>query len=831
MIGLIKSIRWFALVSLAIVLPCCGGGSGGGSLPGVTNLKVIAGAGSAELSWTSTPGAVNYLIKYSASPIAKADLPSKSFGVAYASTFLQGAPVSVSTSGRIGVVLGGLPPGTAYFDVSPIFGAGTGSGTDSGSTPLLQASQFATGGGPLAFAGWSVMTVGDLDGDKQSDFIVGAPAASPGGRMNAGSAFVYSGSTGALLYQKDGTTAGDYLGVSVAGAGDVNGDGVPDFIIGASQAASGSLLGIVYVYSGSDGTLIHQKNGSSLTDVFELGCSVAAAGDVNGDGKGDFVAGAFFSSPGGIPHVGSAFVFSGIDGSALFRKDGEAENNSFGASVSGGADINGDGVPDFIVGAPNYDVPPGIARRDGAVYVYSGSNGALIYKRTGDIAYGDFHLGTSVSAAGDLDGDGRADFMAGAPFGNPGGTGKVGVVRVYSGVTGDIIRQFHGDVLNDQLGYSVCAAGDVNADGYSDVLAGGLSVPGVAGTGKFRVFSGVDGTVLYEIQGQATDAGFGMAIGTAGDINGDGNTDFIVGAPSASVASIPNSGAAYVYNTSNELGIIPSESVNPFSLDGFGAMNMPVVAPSGTKTLAGSGGTSPFTWTLLTNNSGGSLGIAGLYTAGSTNNVYDTIRVTDSIGRSHDTRVLVNNGVNPSIPPKRPTELLSILVTATQIDLSWTDAAPNETGYLIEFRTPTNTWSTAVTKPANATTHSMTGLDADKMYLFRIKAFNNTADSSWSPLAISTLQFPSSLAATPVSSTQVDLTWTDQSSAEEGFQIEYRTTASGASWVSVGSVGENTSAFSVTGLVANTSYEFRVRAFAQVIYSAWTPSTGATTPP
>ncbi|HYF01520.1 MAG TPA: integrin alpha, partial [Planctomycetota bacterium] len=227
-------------------------------------------------------------------------------------------------------------------------------------------------------------TVGDVNGDNLSDFIVGAPSASPGGRMDAGSAFVYSGLDGSLLYQKDGAIAGDALGVSVAGAGDVDGDGIPDFIIGAY--AADSRVGIVYVYSGAHGGLIYQKDGSAETETSDFGRSVATAGDIDGDGKADFVVGAPNSYPGNAPRTGSVFVYSGATGARLNRWDGEATDDYFGAAVSGGGDVNADGTPDIIVGAP--DVDAGVSlQQDGAVYVFSGADGSVLHKKSGDVAY------------------------------------------------------------------------------------------------------------------------------------------------------------------------------------------------------------------------------------------------------------------------------------------------------------------------------------------------------------------------------------------------------------------------------------------------------------
>ena len=180
-----------------------------------------------------------------------------------------------------------------------------------------------------------VVVAGDVNGDGKSDFIVGAPYADPGGRADAGSAYVYSGADGSILYQRDGGAAYDNFGLSVSTAGDVNGDGKDDFIVGAHQADPGGRdrAGSAYVYSGADGSLLYQRNGGAAYDNF--GLSVSTAGDANGDGKDDFIVGAILANPGGKGDAGSAYVYSGADGALLDQRDGEAANDQFGYSVGG----------------------------------------------------------------------------------------------------------------------------------------------------------------------------------------------------------------------------------------------------------------------------------------------------------------------------------------------------------------------------------------------------------------------------------------------------------------------------------------------------------------
>ncbi len=370
--------------------------------------------------------------------------------------------------------------------------------------------------------GFSVRGAGDVNGDGFADVIVGALFDDNNGSQS-GSARVLSGSTGAALYTFNGDSAFDVFGRSVSGAGDVNGDGFADLIVGAYEDDNNGLnSGSARVLSGATGATLYTFDGDLASDFF--GYSVSGAGDVNGDGFADMIAGAYRDDNNG-PDSGSARVLSGATGAPLYTFNGDSAFDLFGYSVSGAGDVNGDGFADMIVGAyrdDNNGLDSGSAR------VLSGSTGAALYTFNGDSAF-DF-FGFSVSKAGDVNGDGFADLIVGAIFDDNNGL-ESGSARVLSGATGAVLYTFNGDSADDQFGVSVSGAGDVNGDGFADLIVGAFfdDNNGLE-SGSARVLSGFDGTILYTFNGDSAGDVFGTSVSGAGDVNGDGIADFIVGA-------------------------------------------------------------------------------------------------------------------------------------------------------------------------------------------------------------------------------------------------------------------------------------------------------------
>lgn len=391
-----------------------------------------------------------------------------------------------------------------------------------------------SGDADTTYFGYSVDGGADVDGDGVPDFIVGSPLASPNGVMNAGSAFVYSGSDGSLLYQINGTDSGQVFGVSVAMVGDVNGDNRADFLIGAPYADPGGLsdAGSAYLYSGMNGILLQQKDGVAPDDNF--GWSVARAGMINADAIPDYVIGAPYADSGSIAGAGIVYVFSGAGGGLLFRKFGDSASVNLGWSVAGAGDVNVDGRADIIASAPYADSD------SGAVYVYSGLTQATLYHVTGDTAGASF--GYSVSGMGDVDGDGYRDFGVGAS----GWRTNTGAAYVYSGAYGTPLLRVEGSA-NSFMGYSVAGA-DVNGDGKNDAIfsAPGTDVNGVFQAGVTHIYSVLDGVELHRSAGAGFNAVYGFDVANVGDVNGDGRHEFIVGSPALNQDGMYFVGGTYV---------------------------------------------------------------------------------------------------------------------------------------------------------------------------------------------------------------------------------------------------------------------------------------------
>jgi len=452
-------------------------------------------------------------------------------------------------------------------------------------------------------AGYDVANAGDVNGDGIDDLIVGAPA----GLDNTGAAYIVYGLAGTGRVSVDlsnlsasegfviaGDRNNDKAGWSVSFAGDVNGDGIDDVIIGARNGDDGAQnAGEAYVIYGQTGTRsLVELSSLAAGDGFILqgisandqtGYNVSYAGDVNGDGIDDLVVGALGGTLGG-ELAGQSYVVYGqtgdrgtVDFADLAAEDGYIIQGIEGiraGSVAGGGDVNGDGLADVIVGA-HRGLSGGVD--SGEVYIVYGQTGtrgtldlATFGESDGFIIQGDEaqdYLGLNVAAAGDVNGDGIDDIIAGAFRGDDGGNnaGEAYVIYGQAGPRGTVDLTgldpadgfiIQGDAEGDLAGISVAAAGDINGDGIDDVIVGArYGDDGGINAGEAYVIYGkagdTHGTIDlsdldpgdgFIVAGATDGATAGRSVSGAGDVNGDGIDDLIVGAPGGNGGT----GEAYV---------------------------------------------------------------------------------------------------------------------------------------------------------------------------------------------------------------------------------------------------------------------------------------------
>jgi Ca2+-binding RTX toxin-like protein len=467
-------------------------------------------------------------------------------------------------------------------------------------------------------AGADVAGIGDVNGDGLADVLVSARDADSGDVLGGGTAYVVFGSTagfdanfdlanldGSNGFRIDGDIPYSTIGLDVSSAGDVNGDGVDDLMLSGS-GGDGDVRypGVTYVIYGSTDSFAASIGTSSLDgsngfaivgadDFADGGHELSSIGDLNGDGYDDLlIAGgsddaAAFVIYGSAEAPAAELSLADIDGSNGFAITGPSAGTRLGWDVAGIGDFNRDGYDDFVVGAPSYS--PDFRSQAGSAFVVfgaadgfgdafelstlDGDNGFRI-----DGAAVQDLLGTTVSAAGDVNGDGYADFIVSATGADPHSHARAGEAYVVFGRAGNFYQGFdvddlngsngfaiRGDLYGQGLGTEVSAAGDLNGDGFDDVVVSlnwNVDAPGTSYVifGKPKYYTpGIDVTALDGSNGFRIDGAPGDMMSDAdgiGDFNGDGFDDLILGGWGALHEGVQDKGAAYIL-----FGQKPTEAV------------------------------------------------------------------------------------------------------------------------------------------------------------------------------------------------------------------------------------------------------------------------------
>jgi len=393
-----------------------------------------------------------------------------------------------------------------------------------------------TGKTPYAYFGSAIQGGVDWTASGKKYIAVGA-SGGVGGPVFGGAVYFFDKLTDeAPAMTLNGIEEGDLFGYRLSGGKDMNGDGIPDLAVSAPYGRTGPQKpGKVYLFLGGQEFATAKPIAVSAGEMSDgFGMSVCLEEDLNGDGLFDLVVGAPYSNRGGAV-AGTVYIWWGskaLKNEAkpdIILRQGTA-NDMFGNSLSAG-DINGDGQADLVVGAPQHNVGE---KLPGSVFVYFGGSKAK-WNEPSLVLHGEAttfqdYFGASVKIVGDINGDGGSDLLVSAPKVKV-TTGDEGRVYLYSG--GQALDAKPDQILNggtalSHFGSAVCAAGDLNRDGKADYVV--QSEDAAEGRGILHFYYGGWEIPFYEMTGETIGDRLGNSVAPLGDFNGDGTEDIAVGA-------------------------------------------------------------------------------------------------------------------------------------------------------------------------------------------------------------------------------------------------------------------------------------------------------------
>ncbi len=391
----------------------------------------------------------------------------------------------------------------------------------------------------------------DLNGNGVNDVWVGQPFCTVGSNVAQGRVYLLDGkgfktgtTTVIRTINSPAPTANQEFGFFIQVIGDVNGDGKPDIAIGTDN--QNGTPGRAWVFSGATGAVLYELKSPTPQNHDRFGSRIGRAGDVNVDGVPDIIVGASNENVGANTHQGEAFIFSGKTG-ALIRKldippSDAVSGSGFGLAVQGPGDVNGDGTPDQLVDTVNFN---GGLSAQGRMYVFSGRDGSLIRHIDDPVPQAGAIFGfqdVAPLSPGDLNGDGKAEIYANG-FLQTDVAAQSGEAWVFDGATGNLIRTLHdpSQEVGGQFGFTMSKT-EYDGDKVNDLYVGQSphAAPPMEDGGTY-VFNGTDGSLLKALDlppacsqpGTTSDNGpaLGWTVSTPGDLNGDGVPDYVAGAP------------------------------------------------------------------------------------------------------------------------------------------------------------------------------------------------------------------------------------------------------------------------------------------------------------